>query len=778
MARVVVWPKREITGWNGEIPQPDNLDVFDVVDLHTALHTVYSTDAHFVPYWLEGEDVQPRINKEALPALAEAGVRMLFDVVVVEVDDPVAHDAEKPASAEWRAELLERLDRSPLRDSAGVYMTRGGARLLWILAEPVDRQGYMQTHGAVVAALAEVDIHVDPLFDWGRCYRLPFVVRDGRREDRWYDLDGLAHPLEIQPLSEAAAMAQIDRLRGKSKSKSKSTSLFAGVAESGRGPMLPEKITERRNVTLTSIAGRARAQGLAEDAIRALLTTVNAERCQPPLPQADVDRIARSIARYEAGPTALAVVDKSEPSAPPADVYQTLPDGRTFRFLLGSQVEIAAHARRDLEAGGIPTRYDRGKLWKYAEALGIWQEVDKVDVQKIVAGYDGERVIGPMVNGEVKLIPLKVSASLTSDCWELICVARSDTGFFDEAPAGLTLGNGFVSVDDGELTLREYRPGQRSTVRLDVAFEAGAKPHRFLRALEACWRDDGDREEKIATLRSFAGLALLGRATVLQKGIILVGAGANGKSMVQDVLTAMFPADAIASVAPQDLANEYRRARLSTARLNVVSEMPEAEILASEAVKAFLSGDRVEARYIRQDPFEYRPICGQLYSANALPGVRDTSHGFWRRWVLLTFNRVFTAEEQVRGLAEEIVREELGAIVSWALEGGAEALRRGQYREPPSSAAALTDWRASADQILVWLDENTEAGNLAEAWTMADALYLDYRRWAERSGHGVVSKTMLGKRLRQIGVEAKKTAAGNAYAVTITKKDRGLALVK
>jgi putative DNA primase/helicase len=54
-----------------------------------------------------------------------------------------------------------------------------------------------------------------------------------------------------------------------------------------------------RNSTLTSLAGSMRRRGMSEEAIAAALLAENAQRCKPPLDEAEVRKIARSVARYE-----------------------------------------------------------------------------------------------------------------------------------------------------------------------------------------------------------------------------------------------------------------------------------------------------------------------------------------------------------------------------------------------------------------------------------------------------------------------------------------------
>jgi hypothetical protein len=66
-----------------------------------------------------------------------------------------------------------------------------------------------------------------------------------------------------------------------------------------------------RNCGLASLAGALRRRGLTQAEIEAALLVANRERCVPPLPEAEVIRIARSIARYPAGPAPEADTHKA-----------------------------------------------------------------------------------------------------------------------------------------------------------------------------------------------------------------------------------------------------------------------------------------------------------------------------------------------------------------------------------------------------------------------------------------------------------------------------------
>jgi hypothetical protein len=102
-----------------------------------------------------------------------------------------------------------------------------------------------------------------------------------------------------------------------------------------QGPDLPPDgnliPSGQRNAALARLAGAMRRVGMSREEILAALGQVNEDRCRPPLPAWEVERIAASICRYEPDQVAVAVVEdhwgqdqKSEPASEHA--LPTLPD--------------------------------------------------------------------------------------------------------------------------------------------------------------------------------------------------------------------------------------------------------------------------------------------------------------------------------------------------------------------------------------------------------------------------------------------------------------------
>ena len=781
---VVVWPDKLITGWNGGGAELEDLVGCPVVEIREALEAEHLTDAHMWPAWIEGagggrDDVIPRLNKKAREVVEKAGARILFGLVVVDVDDKATHRSGAGARKSWISEEMDKLAALPWIDTAGVYLTRGGYRLLWKLPEPLGIDAYLSLMAAFRGELAGRGIEADALTDWTRCYRLPRVVRDGRMEDRERDFSSLG-VLGWRPPAGA--------LGGPTRSGDQGTGRFAGIGAvktTRLAYQTPERISVNRNMELTRTAGMMRRAGLTPDEILAALRVANEDRCDPPLSDDEVVHIAESSGAWEPGTgrrTTREAAPAPETIPPPAEsaadgdvsgwartpgrvVERASPPamaGAAPRFLLGSDVHIAEHVLGEIETNGETLVFDRGSLWRYNDETGVWDVLPGHIVQLIVASFDGELI----THGD-KVRPFLAGAKNMRDILRVVETARSEPDWLDAEIPGLCFRNGFATVGDAGVELRPHSPRWRATCGLPLEYESGRRPGRFLGFLASCFLGDPDAPDKVAFLQEFVGACLLGRATTFQRGAILIGGGSNGKSTFQKVVRALFRGKTITAIPPQDLEQEYRRAMLAASRINMVSELPEADILESGPVKAAITGDEMIGRHIRDSPFNFHPRAGHLYSANTLPNVRDLTEGFFRRWLILEWNRRFEKGTEDPNLADRIVADELDGVAAWALEGAVRLERVGRYTEPESSRSAVQEWRRNADPVSAYLTSRC-VWPVVEGTTPttgATELYNDYARWTGLNGHLKVSSTKFGTRLRALGVETSRGKGGICYRV-------------
>lgn len=161
----------------------------------------------------------------------------------------------------------------------------------------------------------------------------------------------------------------------------------------GQGAQTEDKIPEgQRNAALTSLAGTMRRRGMAEASIVAALLAENRARCEPPLPEADVRRIARSVAQYppdrvpDTSVEALARIS----AALQLDVARVLKlgtddsvydlvlaDGR--RITLGHAADVLSPTKvrgAILDAAGVVIRRFKAERWdEVAEAIATAAEL-------------------------------------------------------------------------------------------------------------------------------------------------------------------------------------------------------------------------------------------------------------------------------------------------------------------------------------------------------------------------------------------------------------------
>lgn len=742
MIAVQVWPDPRARGWSGdplELDDPKGPPEHRQVDLAEALGDLYDTDAHLAPYavYQAGEPVPnaPRVRKAALEHLATLGLEVRVGCAVLDVDAPkltVARGGD--AVADWYESQVGALELARL-DPAYRYRTRGGYRLIWQLDRPVDPGEYERLAANLRAEVRRrTDGTIDPdeaCSDWTRCYRLPGVVRDGERQE---------YPLEQ---SEDPATLSARDLLG---ARTEGARALEGLGSARARFELPEAIPAgERDATLARYAGRLAGRGLAEGEVAALLEVAIRERCeQPPGDEktsADAERIARSIGAAESAKRA---------SAPPDD---------DVGLTLGSEAEVARYVLGTMEASAPRLRHDRGRLWRYAADEGVWRPVRPSEVYGAVTELDGTWYgVG---KGRRRL---KVGARTCSHVLELVRSYRDSPGWFGRAAGGVAFAGGtVVRVDGGRLEASGASPDHRLTHALPFAWDPKAGAPTFEGVIARAFRGCADADERRELLLGFAGTCLVGRATTYQKALLLVGEGANGKSTLMDAVAALFPSGARCSIPPQLLGDPYHRAELAGALINVVSEVPETDIVAAEAFRAFVTGDEIPARRIREAPFSYRPRAGHLWAANNMPGARDFSDAFWRRWLVVHFPNAIPEAERDPKIVDRI-RGELPGVARLVLEAAARVEARGGYLEPASSRRSLDAWRRDADQVAAFAEDRLEAASDADEAVPASRLYDAYRVWATRNGHRPLSNRRFGERLVRLGFRrAQRTASGRRW---------------
>lgn len=510
----------------------------------------------------------------------------------------------------------------------------------------------------------------------------------------------------------------------------------------------------RRNATLASLAGTMRRKGLDQEEIEAALKAVNGSRCDPPLPEREVEAVAASIVRYPGGAT-------SEPGGEPAETPQDRPPNVMDDEPMPPGFTDDALALDFTQRHAADWRYIAGwGCWLHWNGMRWFKEttLKAFDLARRICREASARCFQPKIAAKV------ASAATVAAVERLARSDRRHAATTEEWNQDPWLQN----TPDGKVDLRTGigTPHDRADymTKMTTASPRGECPlwRGFL-------RDVTDRDEELqAYLARMAGYCLTG-VTFEHALFFLFGVGANGKSVFINTLVAIM--GDYAATAPMDTFLESRNDRHPTdlaglmgARLVAAIEVDAGRRWAESKIKSLTGGDKISARFMRQDFFEYKPQFKLLIAGNHKPSIRDVDEAMRRRLHLIPFVVTIPPEKRDKTLPDRLLAEKDG-ILRWALEGCLEWQRIGL--QPPRSVVNATAEYFQAEDVLGrWIEERCLVNPNAVCST--DELYQAWKTWAEKAGEFVTPLKKFAEDLAQRGFQRRSDGRRRGF--------RGIAL--
>lgn len=346
----------------------------------------------------------------------------------------------------------------------------------------------------------------------------------------------------------------------------------------------------------------------------------------------------------------------------------------------------------------------------YSEALGLANEQRRAALLKRALKGQAEARLKAMVSlAESEAVVVLPANKLDADPWVL------------------GVQNGVVELKTGR-----FRPAHREdliTKRANVAFDRKARCPNWRKFLDTVTAGDVSLQSYIQRV---VGYALTGsvREEVL---FVLHGTGNNGKSTFRETVHSLLGDYALAADAgllierktPGGATPEL--ARLRGRRLVSINETSENDHLNEARVKFITSQDKITARNLYQEFFDFDPSHKTFLTTNHKPIIRGTDIGIWRRIHLLPFNISIPPEKVEKDFRERRLMPELSGILNWALAGLAAYLKQGL--NPPAPVRASTEsYRQDMDVVGQWIAERCERDPNATVPT--SLAYSDYSGWA------------------------------------------------
>jgi len=322
----------------------------------------------------------------------------------------------------------------------------------------------------------------------------------------------------------------------------------------------------------------------------------------------------------------------------------------------------------------------------------------------------------------------------------------------------------YLSMQNGLVDLHAVTSGQSanpiphtpewfSIIHLPYPFKPTAASPRWLRFLNEILEEDEDR---IAVLQEWFGYCLTAD-TSMQKFLMLEGDGANGKSVVCDILTALLGAENVSHVPLELFGQRFQLTQTLNRLANIAAEIGELDKAAEGTLKAFTSGDRMHFDRKGIPCIEAYPTARLVFSTNNRPRFSDRSTGLWRRMILVPFRQTIPEGQQDVRLTDRL-RQELPGIFCWAVEGLRRLREQGRFTTAELCTEAVEEYRIDSNPARQFLSEYVKEA--PEDVVPCKQLYRKYRHWCNEFGYRPLSDRTFGKEVFRLFPRTRRRRIG------------------
>ena len=390
---------------------------------------------------------------------------------------------------------------------------------------------------------------------------------------------------------------------------------------------------------------------------------------------------------------------------------------------------------------GVCWRIDKTKH-AFNEARKICRETaaqcNDLKTSKVLASAKTVAAIIALASADRKI-------AATTDQWD------ADPWLLNTPSATIDLRNGLS---------RPRRPDDYLTKVTGVSPDKSCSIAQWRRFLDHV---TGGNAELIAFIQRMAGYSLTG-LTREHALFFLYGTGANGKTTLLDAITSC--AGAYHKTAPIETFTDSKNDRHPTelaglhgARLVTATETEEGRQWAESKIKVLTGGDKIAARFMRQDFFEFTPQFKLVIAGNHKPGLRSVDEAIRRRLHLIPFTVTIPPNQRDAELPNKLEDERAG-ILAWMIQGCLDWQARGLC--PPTVVTdATAAYLEAEDAIAAWMDDCCERN--AQAWESASRLFESWSAWAVKSGEQIGSMKRFSERLDTRGIASHRKKNGRGF---------------
>ena len=162
---------------------------------------------------------------------------------------------------------------------------------------------------------------------------------------------------------------------------------------------------------------------------------------------------------------------------------------------------------------------------------------------------------------------------------------------------------------------------------------------------------------------------LLYKTAIYEKAVMLHGNGDNGKGVFIKLIEAFVGLKNCSHVALQELDNDkFASSDLHGKVANTFADLKSGKLLTTGNFKTPVSGDSVRAQEKYGKSFSFRNIAKMIFSTNKIPDSDDKSYAYYKKWLILSFDKVFRGTAKDTDLINKLtMSNELSGLLNLAL---------------------------------------------------------------------------------------------------------------
>jgi putative DNA primase/helicase len=312
----------------------------------------------------------------------------------------------------------------------------------------------------------------------------------------------------------------------------------------------------------------------------------------------------------------------------------------------------------------------------------------------------------------------------------------------------INLLNGTFEISKDSQTLREFNAEDFLTYQLPFEFDETATCPVFQKYLNKVLPE----QELQNVIAEFFGYVFT-KNLKMEKALLLYGSGANGKSVLFDIMNALLGSENIANFSMSNLLEEHNRALIAYKLLNYGSEINATRT--RDEFKNLVSTEPIQARLKYGNSFTMRNYAKLAFNCNELPKDFDHQNAYFRRLLIIPFRVTLPESEWDQTLAQKIIKSELAGVFNWIIEGLKRLLKTEKFTASQIVKDTLDIYKRESDSVASFVDEHSLIVGLS-----LKTVYSDYRSYCIECGMQPLGRSNFSKRLQAQGFIVEKQNYG------------------